>query len=135
MIFEMPISVVVCDQKVPGQTLHEFVVELLTERVTAREIIRSRVYQEVDDFNSKQPEVYRGLVQPTDTEVTLNGFKVKKRRLLDWKEAFEKAVQAFESSRVLLLVDAAQARTLDEEFVVTPKSRVTFLRLTPLVGG
>lgn len=131
----MPVQVTVCDQKIPGQTLHEFVVELLTERVTAREIIRCRVYQEVEDFNSKQPEVYRGLVQPTDTEVTLNGFKVKKRRQLEWKEAFEKAIQAFESNRVLLLVDATQARTLDEEFVVTPKSLVTFLRLTPLVGG
>jgi hypothetical protein len=131
----MPVQVTVCDQKIPGQTLHEFVVNLLTERVTARELIRSRVHQEVEDFNLKQPEVYRGLVQPTDTEVTLNGFKLKKRRQLDWKEAFDKAVQAFEANRVLLLVDDAQAQTLEQEFVVTPKSRVTFLRLTPLVGG
>src|SRR5512140_1678479 len=120
----MSVQVKVYDQKLPGQTLHEFVVELLTERVTVRELIRSRVHQEVEAFNIKQPEVYRGLVQPNDAEIALNGVKLKKRRQMDWKEAFDKAIEAFDSNRVLVLVDDAQARTLDQEFVVNPKTRI-----------
>ncbi|WP_215607712.1 hypothetical protein [Leptothoe spongobia] len=45
-----------------------FVLDFLTEQITVRELIRSRVYQEVKDFNTQQPEFFRGLVQPTETE-------------------------------------------------------------------
>ncbi len=54
------------------------VLDFLTEKITVRELIRSRVYQEVKDFNTQQPEVFTGLVQPTETEQTLNGYKLRK---------------------------------------------------------
>lgn len=54
------------------------VLDLLTERITVRELIRSRVYQEVKDYNTRQTEYFRGLVQPTNTEQSLNGYQLKK---------------------------------------------------------
>lgn len=54
--------------------------EYLSEQITVRELIRSRVYQEVKDFNTQQPEFFRGLIQPTETEQTLNGYKLRKPR-------------------------------------------------------
>ncbi len=37
----------VCDETTAGEKTGEFVMDLLTERITVRELIRSRVYQEV----------------------------------------------------------------------------------------
>ena len=131
----MSTTVKVRDESTAGGSLQEFALELLTERITVRELIRSRVYQEVQDYNQKQPEVFRGLVQPTDAEVTLNGFKLKQRRPIDWKKQFDKAIEAFESNRILILVDDKQVDSLDQEIEVKPGTEVSFLRLTMLVGG
>ncbi|HZV05720.1 MAG TPA: hypothetical protein VE999_11610 [Gemmataceae bacterium] len=123
------------DETTSGGTLHEFALELLTERITVRELIRSRVYQEVQDYNQRQPQVFHGLVQPTDAEINLNGFKLRKPRTIDWKKQFDKAVEAFESNGIVILVDDKQVESLDEEIVIQPETRVSFLRLTMLVGG
>lgn len=131
----MPNTLIVRDETTGGQTTNELSLEFLTERIDVRELIRSRVYQEVQDFNRDTRGFFRGLVQPTDAEQTLNGFRLRKPRQLDWKEQFEKATDAFEVGRVLILVGDKQASSLDDEIVLRPGTDVTFLRLTPLVGG
>jgi hypothetical protein len=131
----MSTTLTVRDETTSGGTLHEFALELLTERITVRELIRSRVYQEVQDFNRRQPAVYHGLVQPTDAEVALNGYRLRKARLIDWKTQYDKAVAAFETNGFLVLVDDKQAESLEDEIVVRPDTVVSFLRLTALVGG
>lgn len=132
----MSTTLTVCDEELTGKKLNEFTLELPAERLTVRELIRSRVYQEVQDHNTQANQTeFHGLVQPTDTEQTLNGFRLKKPRQIDWKEQFEKAIEAFESNRILILVDEKQAESLDEEIVVGSDTSVSFLRLTLLVGG
>lgn len=137
----MPVALTVRDETAMGQTTNELVVEFLTEVVTVRELIRARVYQEVQDYNTRQPAEFRGLVQPSDAERTLNGGKLKTGRQIDWKEQFERACEAVEQARVLLLVDDRQVETLEQKVVLRPKTpdreatSVTFLKLTPLVGG
>jgi hypothetical protein len=42
---------------------------------------------------------------------------------------------AFAGNQIIVLVDDHQVESLDEEIVVRPDTRVSFLRLTPLVGG
>lgn len=137
----MPVALTVRDETAMGQTTNELVVEFLTEVVTVRELIRARVYQEVQDYNTRQPAEFRGLVQPSDAERTLNGGKLKTGRQIDWKAQFERACEAIEQARVLLLVDDRQVETLEQKVVLRPKTpdreatSVTFLKLTPLVGG
>jgi hypothetical protein len=123
------------DETLGGDSLHEWALESLTERLSVRELIRSRVYQEVQDYNQKQGSIFRGMVQPEDAEKALNGWKLKKPRQLDWQKQFARAVEAFEANQVLILINERQTESLDEEFAVGPDTRVTFLRLTPLVGG
>ncbi len=94
----------------------------MTERLTVRELIRSRVYQEVQDYNVQQGQVYHGLVQPEDTEKTLNGWKLKKPRLLDWKRQYDRAIEAFEGNQILILVNDRQAESLDDEFMIEPNT-------------
>ena len=131
----MPATITIRDESTSGQTLAEWAIEVLSERITVRELIRSRVYQEVQDFHRDRPPVFRGMVQPSEAEQALNGCKVPRNRQIDWKQQFDKAVEAFEASRLLILVGNRQAESLEEEIEVRPGAEVTFLRLVPLVGG
>ncbi len=131
----MSVSLTVRDETTAGDTTHEFTLDLLTERLTVRELIRSRVYQEVKDYNTNAPALFRGLVEPSDAEKTLNGYKLNKQRQIDWNKQFDAAIEAFERNRILVLIDERQAEDLDEEFTVGPRTTVSFLRLVPLVGG
>src|SRR5262245_28501777 len=131
----MSATLTIRDETLGGESLAEWALDVLTERITVRELIRSRIYQEVQDYNRSQPGVFRGLIQPEGAEKALNGWTMKKPRLLDWKKQFDRGVEAFAKNQVLILVNDRQAESLDEEIEVGPETRVTFLRLTPLVGG
>jgi hypothetical protein len=125
----------ITDASTLGGASPVFVLDFLTDRITVRELIRRRVYQEVKDYNTQQPEYFRGLVQPTDTEQTLNGYRLKRRRQIDWEQQFEQALQAFAGNGFVLLVDDRQMDDLEAEIVVSPETMVTFLKLVALVGG
>ena len=103
--------------------------------ITARELIRSRVRQEVERHNRSLPEVFRGLVQPEESERILNGFRMKVRRPLDWEAQFEKACVSFQRNGFLLLVDGNQVGELDEPIELRTDSEVQFVKLLPLIGG
>jgi len=136
----MSITLTVRDETAAGEIQHETPLVFPAERITVRELIRERVYQEVQDFNQRQGgKVFRGLVQPTQTERVLNGnrheFHLPKARQIDWKEQYEKALDAFERNGFFILIDNTQATSLDQELEVTPGTAVSFVRLTMLVGG
>jgi hypothetical protein len=112
-----------------------YTLDVLTEHLTVRELIRARVYQEVREYNLRQPEYFRGLVQPADAERTLNGFKVPRRRRIDPEKQFENAIESFYRNGFMILVNDQQVDELEEEIEVSPDTTVTFLKLVPLVGG
>ncbi|MBE9067426.1 hypothetical protein IQ260_12240 [Leptolyngbya cf. ectocarpi LEGE 11479] len=123
------------DTNTLGENGPALVLNFLTEHITVRELIRSRVYQEVKDFNTQQPEFFKGLVQPTETEHTLNGYKLRKPRKINWEIQFEKAITAFQSNGFIILVNDEQVTELEEEIIIAPDTAVTFMKLVPLVGG
>ncbi len=125
----------IADATMTGEAQPVLVLDFLTERITVRELIRSRVYQEVQDYNTRQPEQFQGLVQPTDAEKTLNGYRLRQPRQLNWQHQFEQAVKAFQANGFIILVDDEQVTELEEEIVIQPGTAVTFLKLVPLVGG
>jgi hypothetical protein len=125
----------ICDENTPGQSQPVFVLDFLTERITVRELIRSRVYQEVKDYNTRKPEYFRGLVQPTEAEQTLHGFKLPQVCHIDWEKQFELAIAAFEHNGFMILVDDQQVTELEQEIEIKPGTSVSFLKLIPLVGG
>ena len=126
----------ISDQTATGKFVGETVVEFLTERITVRELIRSRVYQEVGDYNRRKPEAFRGLVQPAEAERAVSGdYRMRSPRDVDWKVQFERACDAFEHNGFFVLVNDRQAESLEEEIVLGPETRVAFVKLVPLVGG
>ena len=131
----MPATITIHDETSSGEKTHSFTLECLTERMTVRELLRARIYQEVQDYNTREPEYFCGLVEPTQAERTLNGYRLRERRKLDWQEQFQRAVEAFERNGFFVLVGDRQAATLDEEFEVKVDTEVSFVKLVPLVGG
>jgi hypothetical protein len=131
----MPATLTIHDETASGHTTNTLTLDCLTEHLTVRELIRARIYQEVQDYNSKAPEYFRGLVEPTNAERVLNGYKLKEKRKIDWQEQYQKALEAFERNGFFVLVGNRQAESLDERFEVKVDTEVAFVKLVPLVGG
>ena len=47
----MSATLTIRDETAAGEPVHEFPLEFPSERITVRELIRERVYQEVTDYN------------------------------------------------------------------------------------
>ena len=118
-----------------GDDAEGFTLDILTSRITVRELIRARVYQEVYQYNLDRPEYFQGLIQPSDAERSLNGFKMRERRSIDPEKQFEMAIKAFYSNGFIVLLNDRQVDELEDEIEVRPDTTITFLKLVPLVGG
>jgi hypothetical protein len=96
--------------------------------VTARLLIAERVRREFEPlferFDARGGELPIALVATSANAHAMT---------LD--QAIETAQRAFSANRFFLLVDGRQIVGLDAPFLLTPKSAVVFLRLTPLKGG
>jgi hypothetical protein len=103
------------------------------ERLTLRELIRTRIREEVAIANLERSTPRQLLVRPRDAEVTLNG--VRATRAIDWEEQARVAEDAFGQNGFFVLVDGRQVDDLEQELSLSADSSVRFLRLTPLVGG
>lgn len=135
-------TVTIRDELTTGERFDAGTLEFPTERITVRELIRERVYQEVQDHNrarSSRP-LFHGLVQPGESEVQLNGsraagYRLRAHRDVDWHAQFDLACEAVRRNRVLVLIGDQQSPGLDHVVELTRGIEVTFLKLVPLVGG
>jgi hypothetical protein len=131
----MATTLTIHDETTSGQKTNTFTIDCLTERLIVRDLIKARIYQEVQDYNLKEPEFFRGLVEPTNAERVLNGYKLKAKRKIDWQEQYQRALEAFERNGFFVLVGDQQAESLDQDFLVKVDTEVSFVKLVPLVGG
>jgi hypothetical protein len=112
-----------------------FKLSLKTDRLTVRELIRTRVEREVAEYNTRQSDKLYGLLQARETEQAHNNARPPKFQPLNWQEQFDKAVRAFQRNGFIILVDERQVESLDTWIEVKPETEVTFLKLVALVGG
>jgi hypothetical protein len=129
----MPLALSVHDDTTSGEIRNAGIFQFENASLTLREIIQLRVQQEVARFNKADYEMFQGLVQPEESERVLNG--VRTRPILDPQRQFTKAIAAFKGNGFLVLLDDRQIMDLDETLHLTAQSKITFLRLVPLVGG
>lgn len=129
------VTVSFVDETTSGERREAWHLEIFEERMTVREIIRRRIFQEVAEYNATQPQVFHGLVQPGDIERTLNGHRARAPRRVDAEAQFARAVEAFGRNGFLVLVDDRQVEDLDAEVDLRMGTEITFLKLVPLVGG
>ena len=123
------------DETTRGEVVARLTLVLPSDRVTAREIIERRVRAEVDAFNRQQENVFQGLVQPSETELALNGYRMREHRRLDADVQVARACEAFLANGFFMLVGDRQIESLEEEVFVLPDTSVSFIKLVALVGG
>jgi hypothetical protein len=128
-------TITIADETATGTTINEFSLEFLNERVTVRDLIRARVYQEVTEYNARRSEHFRGLVQPEGAERAEGGYRRRQKRKIDWEEQYRRALKGFRVNGFLILVDDRHLEDLDEEIELGCDTTVSFLRLVPLIGG
>jgi hypothetical protein len=123
------------DETATGREVDRWTLPDLPDRITVRELVRLRVREEVARHNAAPAQHFRGLVQPTDAEATLNGYRLRTPRRLDWERQADTAVAAFAANGFFILVDDHQVEDLDETIDLTGDIDVAFVKLVPLVGG
>ncbi|HYI75586.1 MAG TPA: hypothetical protein VEW90_09985 [Gaiellaceae bacterium] len=128
-------TVTIRDETRPGRAIAELALPGLPDRISVRELIRSRVREEVAQANLDRQSSHRLLVLPTDAESSLNGYRLRTPRLIDWEAQAEVALKAFDQNAFFVIVDGKQVDSLDDELELAVESQIRFLRLTPLVGG
>lgn len=132
----MQVNLKILDETTSGEVYNETILRLASTRVRAREIIEQRVRQEVQKFNdAENNKLFSGLIQPRNSEKELNGYRFKKKKEINADEQVEIALQAFSDNKFFFLVDDRQVESLDDEFGITDETRVSFLKLIPVVGG
>lgn len=124
------------DETLTGDLLNEIKIEVENELIKVKDLIASRVTAEVHTYNSKKPAYFKGLIEPTNAEKTLNGYKLKNRKdLIDVEQQIFVAYNAFQNNGYFILVDDEQAEDLEQEILVSSNTTVSFVKLTPLIGG
>lgn len=104
---------------------------LASERITLRELFARRIEEEVAALNAGS-DAMPPLVAPTEREQSLNG---RPSKMIDAGRQLAAAIEAFERTRILVVVNERQVTDLDQPLIVTPETEVRFIKLVPLVGG
>ena len=131
----MSVTLTINDKTSSGEVLLERIIDFPLERISVRELIETRVRQDVESYNLKAGDQFYGLVEPTEAEKRLNGENANMGRHLDADKQVNAAIKAFETGRYFLLIDDQQLADLDDVIVITPSTKIVFLKILPLVGG
>lgn len=123
------------DETFTGKVLNEVTLDFDSELITIKSIIEKRVSQEVLNYNQKLSGFFNGLVEPTEAEKTLNGYKIKPKRTIDAEQQVYIALDSFLKNGYFVLVDAIQAESLEQQIILTKNTTISFVKLTPLIGG
>ena len=87
------------DETTAGERSDAWHLEVFEERLTLREVIRRRVFQEVSEHNAASVLTFRGLVQPSDSHRVAGGYQMSKPRQVDPETQYAYAVDAFARGR------------------------------------
>jgi len=123
------------DENGIGGIFNEFDLHFRNVKITIRDIITERVHLEVKRYNKKADGYRFALVSPTHEELLLNGSKTKSKGAVDPEKQVAAALEGFSKNVFFILVDDVQAEELDQVVTIRPDTRISFIKLTPLVGG
>lgn len=130
-------SLIVRDETLLGNILHHLALSFDQTEITVAHLISERVRFEVARQN-EQIENRFYLILPSEKETFLNQ-KVNapqpKRPSIDAEKQIYIALDAFQKNHFLVLIDNRQAEQLTETIVLNDFTQVSFVKMTPLVGG
>ena len=127
-------TLTITDETAAGKILNKIALEFETEYISVKELIEARIKLEITRYERDVDSYKKGLVLPTNLEKRLNQ-KQKERPKIDLEKQLLIALDAFQKNGYFILVDDEQVDELEQKFLVDESTQVTFIKLTPLVGG
>ena len=131
----MNANLTIHDETTGGSILNQLSLRTPLKEITVKELIRLRVFHEVNEFNNKRSELFRGLVRPDNSEVILNGYKLNSRQKIDPEKQYYIAMDAFQRQGFYILVGEEKIEDPEHTISLGPGTQVSFLKVRPLVGG
>ena len=125
-------TLIIKDENLSGNILNEIALQFDNEYITVKELISARVRGEVEKYKNNAASYKGALVAPTNLEQRLNK---KSLPNIDVEKQVYIALDAFMNNGFFILVDDEQVEELDQKFLVDDSTKVSFIKLTPLVGG
>jgi hypothetical protein len=81
----MPVTVRIQDQSGAGRVGAITTLEGISSRITLRDLVRTRVREEVARYNAGPEPIFSGLVMPEGAQPTHEGFRMPRPRRIDWR--------------------------------------------------
>ncbi|MEM9823917.1 MAG: hypothetical protein AAF985_22725 [Bacteroidota bacterium] len=126
-------------------SINELPIQLSSERITLAELIQKKVMAKVKQVNQELKQGKFNSPFLSEKEKILNQDAYQKRlveeqkkierAMLDPEKAAYDALAGFQQNAFFVIIDGQQKEALTEELVLSDRSEVQFIRLTPLVGG
>ena len=131
----MGVTVTIRDQATAGGTSGTYTLADIATEITLRDLIRTRVREEVAEYNAAPSGIFNGLVMPDGARTTSDGFVLPMPRRIEWERQADAAIEAFRHNGFVVLVGDRQVTDLDEQLHLSADTDVRFIRLVPLAGG
>jgi len=122
----------ITDESAAGQILNKISLQFEAEYITVMQLIEARIRAEINRYQKGVDTYTKALVLPNDIEKRLN---TKGDNKFDVEKQLYVALEAFKNNGFFILVDDEQVDTLEQKFLVDESTQVSFIKLTPLVGG
>jgi hypothetical protein len=120
------------DESAAGDILHKIALQFENEYITVEELIKARIVEEVKRYETNLTYYRNGLVRPSNLENRINN---KTKPKIDIEKQLYIALDAFLNNGFILLVDDEQVEHPEDKILVDASTEVSFIKLTPLVGG
>lgn len=131
----MPITVTIKDETGTGRVAASVTLDGVDERITLRDLVRTRVREEVARYNARTTGVFTRLLMPEGAEPGPDGFEMAGARRADWEQQADKAIEAFGRNGFFVLIGDRQVTDLEEVLALTADTDIRFIRLVQLAGG
>ncbi|WP_273215244.1 hypothetical protein [Runella zeae] len=116
-----------------GVVQNQFKLTVSSNKVKIKDLIKSRVFQEVEIYNQNKSVFFQELTKFRKTSFGAN--TLKEPESVDAEEQYYFTLESFQKNRFFLLVDNQQYSDLEEEITIYQNISVSFIRLIALVGG
>ncbi|MEZ5583120.1 MAG: hypothetical protein R3F37_10475 [Candidatus Competibacteraceae bacterium] len=146
-MLNVSVSTVVFGGGVIESPLPKVNLRLVSQRLSAREIIAQAVKEQVKalllehekDYQRIQRQLQRQYLEQADVDRQAQRGKVALERVMDKvpqeEKEIERALKAFRNGSYKMFVDGSEVVELDEMCTLKEGAAVRFVRLIPLVGG
>ncbi len=123
-------SIRILDTLIAGKILQEIIIDLKKDVITVEELIKERVFAEVEKYTT---ENYNSLVELSEDEKSLRSSKNNNK--INPEKQSKIAIESFRRNGFIIIIDDMQVESLKDKIRILDTTEIRFVKLVPLIGG